>query len=83
MGLIGYTATISKKKLLYYPTVAKVDLSKGRISDFKPLGQDEKGKQLYFTNPEFPQLYVPGSHLTFIGEDKVGKKIWFARLDLE
>jgi hypothetical protein len=83
MGLIGYTATISKKKLLYYPTVAKVDLSKGRISDFKPLGQDEKGKQLYFTNPEFPQLYVPGSHLTFIGEDKAGKKIWFARLDLE
>lgn len=83
IGLIGYTATVSKKKLLYYPTVAKINLSKGEISDFKPLGQDEKGKQLYFTNPEFPQLYVPGSHLTFIGEDKVGKKIWFARLDLE
>ncbi|MFT5646024.1 MAG: hypothetical protein ACI976_000701 [Aureispira sp.] len=83
VNLIGYNATAIKKKLLYYPTVAKVDLSKGKISDFTPLGQDEKGKQLYFTNPEFPQLYVPGSHLTFIGEDKAGKKIWFARLDLE
>jgi hypothetical protein len=83
VNLIGYNATAVKKKLLYYPTVAKVDLTKGKISDFTPLGQDEKGKQLYFTNPEFPQLYVPGSHLTFIGEDKAGKQIWFARLDLE
>lgn len=83
VDLIGYNATAVKKKLLYYPTVAKIDLSKGKISDFTPLGQDEKGKQRYFTNPEFPQLYVPGSHLTFIGEDKAGKQIWFARLDLE
>ncbi|MCP4441330.1 MAG: hypothetical protein GY810_20685 [Aureispira sp.] len=81
--LIGYVATVNKRKLLYYPTVAKVSLDQGKISDFTPLGQDEKGKQIYYTNPEFPQLYVPGSHLTFIGEDKKGKQIWFGRLDLE
>lgn len=83
IDLIGYNATVSKKKLLYYPTVAKIDLAKGTVSDFMPLGQDEKGKQRYFTNPEFPQLYVAGSHLTFIGEDKAGKEIWFSRLELE
>ena len=83
IDLIGYNATAVKKKLLYYPTVAKIDLSNGKISDFKALGQDEKGKQQYFTNPEFPQLYVPDSHLTFIGEDKAGKMIWFSRMELE
>jgi hypothetical protein len=83
IDLIFYNATVSKKKLLYYPAVAKIDLAKGEISDFMPLGQDAKGKQRYFTNPEFPQLYVPGSHLTFIGEDKAGKEIWFSRLELE
>lgn len=83
VNLIGYNATAVKKKLLYYPTVAKINLAEGKISDFTALGQDEKGRQQYFTNPEFPQLYVPGKHLTFIGEDKPGKQIWFARLDLE
>lgn len=75
--------TVNKRKLLYYPTVAKIDLNAGKIGDFQPLGQDAKGKQVYYTNPEYPQLYVPNSHLVFVGEDKKGSMLWFRRMELE
>ncbi len=76
--------TLSKSKLLYYPTVARIDLESGTIGDFVPLGADEDGRQKYYTNPEFPSLISPdGSTLTFIGESKNGKEIWLGRMNLE
>jgi len=76
--------TLSKSKLLYYPAVARIDLEAGSIGDFVPLGATPEGKQLYYTNPQFPSLISPdGSNLTFIGESKNGKTIWLGRMNLE
>lgn len=75
---------IKKSKLLYYPTVAAVNTSKAKIGDFVTLGENEKGKQEYYTNPEFPQLLSGDrASLTFVGEDKQGKVIWLGRMNLK
>lgn len=77
-------STLSKKKLLYYPAVARIDLIAGSIGDFVALGADVDGKQVYYTNPEFPSLISPdGSTLTFVGEDKKGKVVWLGRMNLK
>ena len=74
---------LRKEKLLYYPAVARIDLSAGNIGDFVPLGAVD-GKQVYYTNPEFPSLIDPnGEHLTFIGENKTGKIMWLGRMPLK
>ncbi len=79
-GSIG----VSKKKLLYYPAVSRIDLANASVGDFVPLGTDTEGKQLYYTNPEFPQLLSGDqTNLTFVGEDKPGKLIWLGRMMLE
>ncbi len=76
--------TLSKRKLLFYPTVAEVDLGTGKMGDFVPLGADEGGKQVYFTNPEFPQLMTSDySNLIFVGENKKGSEIWLAKMPIE
>ena len=80
---LANSATAVKAKLLYYPTVAKINLEDGAVTDFTPFGVDESGQQRYYTHPHIPQFYVPGSHLTFIGEDKAGQSVWFGRLELE
>jgi DNA-binding beta-propeller fold protein YncE len=49
----GGSVGISKSKLLFYPTVAKINLKDAKVNDFVPLGADENGKQVYYTNPEF------------------------------
>lgn len=75
--------TLSKSKLLYYPAVAKVDLAKGSIDDFVMMGQDEDGKQLYYTNPDFSYVLSPDNRsLTFVGENKAGTEIWLGRMPL-
>ncbi len=77
-------STLSKRKLLFYPTVAKVDLDKGKMGDFIPLGADADGKQLYFTNPEFPQMMTKDySNLIFVGEDKRGSLVWLAKMKID
>ena len=77
-------ATISKRKLLYYPTVARIDLAAGTIGDFVPLGADAAGKQLYYTNPGFSSVVSPdGDNVTFIGENKSGKILWLGRMIFE
>jgi len=79
-GSIG----VSKKKLLYYPAVSRIDLANASVGDFVPLGTDAEGKQLYYTNPEFPQLLSEDqTTLTFVGEDKPGNLIWLGRMALE
>ena len=76
--------TLSKKKMLYYPAVARIDLGSATIGDFVPLGSDAEGKQVYYTNPEYPSLVSPdGSSVTFVGEDKKGKVLWLGRMNLD
>jgi hypothetical protein len=85
-GLLEMTgnSTLSKSKLLYYPTVARVDLAGGTIGDFVALGADDNEKQLYYTNPEFPSLISQdGTQITYVGESKNGKIIWLGRMNLE
>ena len=70
---------LSKKKLLFYPTVGEIDLVKGELTDFESFGA-VNDKQIYFTNPNFPQLLSSDKkNITFIGEDKPGKVIWMGR----
>jgi hypothetical protein len=65
-------------------TGAKINLKDAKVNDFVPLGADENGKQVYYTNPEFPQLLSDDyTNLTFIGENKSGKIVWLGRMELE
>ena len=85
-SIMGFQGSIgvSKKKLLYYPAVSRIDLANASVGDFVPLGTDAEGKQVYYTNPEFPQLLSEDKKtLTFIGEDKPGDVVWLARMPLE
>lgn len=75
--------TLSKKKLLFYPAVAKITTD-GNIGDFLYLGTNDKGKAEYFTNPNVPQILTKdGKKLIFVGEDKKGKEIWLAKVAIE
>ena len=76
--------TLSKKKMLYYPTVARIDLAAGTIGDFVPFGADNDGKQIYYTNPEFPSVVSDGgASVTYVGEDKKGKVLWLGKMNLD
>lgn len=75
--------TLSKKKLLYYPAVAKISKD-GSIGDFLFLGTNDRGKPEYFTNPNVPQILSrDGKKLIFVGEDKKGKEIWLAKVAID
>ena len=75
--------TVSKSKLLYYPAVSKINLDNAEIGDFFMMGQDQSGKQLYYSHPDFPYLISPdGNFLTVIGEDNKGSLIWLGRMEL-
>ena len=74
---------LSKKKLLFYPTVGEIDLVKSELSEFESFGAIDD-KQVYFTNPNFPQLLSPDKkNITFIGEDKPGEVIWLGRFPVK
>jgi hypothetical protein len=78
---VAGVSTLAKRKLLYYPAVAIVNLAEGKIGDFVPLGRDAEGKQRFYTHPNIPQIFSPdGKYLTFIGENKKGSSVWLARM---
>lgn len=80
----GATAPVSKRKLLYYPAVAKIDLENATIGDFVYLGADAEGKQIYFTNPNVGEIMSSdGKKLIFVGEDKKGKMLWLAKMAID
>ncbi len=80
----GATLPVSKRKLLYYPAVAKVDLENATIGDFQYLGADAEGKQQYFTNPNVSEIMsADGKKLIFVGEDKKGKMLWLAKMAID
>lgn len=83
-NFMGATLPVSKRKLLYYPAVAKVDLENATIGDFVFLGADAEGKQLYFTNPSVGEIMsADGKKLIFVGEDKKGKMLWLAKMAID
>jgi hypothetical protein len=85
-GVLGAAGvgTVSKRKLLYYPAVAKIDLENATIGDFTYLGADAEGKQVYYTNPNVGQIMsADGKKLIFVGEDKKGKMLWLAKMAID
>jgi hypothetical protein len=69
----------AKLKVLAYPSVAKIDIASGNVSDFVNFGQDQ-----YYLHNDHP--YLPtgnASKIVFFGESKGGKTLWFARMPME
>lgn len=78
LGILG-SSTIMKRKFLFYPNVATVDIGASKISDFTAYGQDEKGSQKYYTNDSFESK--DGKYIIFPGEDKSGSTIWLGAME--
>ncbi|MEJ8817901.1 hypothetical protein [Lacibacter sp. H407] len=70
----------SKYKFLMYPNVAKIDVSSAKIGDFVQMGQ---GKSDYYVNNKYPSLPIGKGQIVFLGENKSGKTLWFAKMPLE
>jgi len=70
----------SKYKFLMYPNVAKIDVVNAKIGDFVQMGQ---GKTEYFVNNKYPSLPIGKGQVVFLGENKNGKTLWFAKMPLE
>ena len=70
----------SKYKFLLYPNVAKVNLGTATIGDFVQLGQ---GKSDYYVNNKYPLLPIGKGQIVFLGENKSGKTLWFAKMPLD
>lgn len=70
----------SKYKFLMYPNVTKIDIPNAKIGDFVQMGQ---GKTDYFVNNKYPSLPIGKGQIVFLGENKSGKTLWFAKMPLE
>ncbi|HEY8400059.1 MAG TPA: hypothetical protein VIK89_02285 [Cytophagaceae bacterium] len=72
----------ARYKFLLYPRIGKIDMNTGTINDFVTLGKVDK-KTFYLDN-KFPFLPVDeGASIVFFGNDKPGKFIWFAKVNLD
>ncbi len=72
-------------KALLYPSVARIDPASAQISDFVQFGLVE-GKPKYYLhfNPAFRILQIDADNsITYLGADKPGKTLWFAKLVME
>lgn len=70
----------SKYKFLVYPNVAKINLSAATIGEFVQHGQ---GKSDYYVNNKYPLLKIGKGQVVFLGENKSGKTLWFAKMPLD
>ncbi len=70
----------SKYKFLMYPNVTKIDVANAKIGDFVQMGQ---GKSDYYVNNKYPSLPIGKGQIVFLGENKSGKTLWFAKMPLE
>lgn len=70
----------SKYKFLMYPNVAKIDVANATIGDFVQMGQ---GKSDYYVNNKYPSLPIGKGQVVFLGENKSGKTLWFAKMPLD
>ncbi|MBA2611505.1 MAG: hypothetical protein H0U95_06015 [Bacteroidetes bacterium] len=73
----------SKLKGLYYPSVAKINLATGDISDFTRFGT-VKDKPKYYLQNNYPLITNPddGSQV-YLGVDKPGKVFWFGKVVMD
>ncbi|WP_201984435.1 hypothetical protein [Hymenobacter rubidus] len=66
-------------KVLYYPAVAKIDLTSAKLSNFSKFGNEQ-----YFLNNSMPQLPMGGKNsIVYFGENKTGKTMWFGQMPLD
>lgn len=70
----------SKYKFLIYPNVSVIDINKASIGDFVQFGQ---GKTDYFLNNKYPWLPIGNGQIVYLGENKSGKTLWFAKMPLD
>lgn len=72
--------SMSRGKMLAYPSIGNVNLADNNISNFTSYGGDEG----YFLDNSFPYLETDtGNTIVFFGSNKKGKEIWFARIILD
>lgn len=70
----------SKYKFLLYPNVTKINVEAATIGNFVQLGQ---GKTDYYVNNKYPSLPIGKGQIVYLGENKNGKTLWFAKMPLE
>ncbi|MBS4064079.1 MAG: hypothetical protein KGZ74_05940 [Chitinophagaceae bacterium] len=70
----------SKYKFLVYPNTAKINLGAATIGEFVQFGQ---GKSDYYVNNKYPFLKIGKGQIVFLGENKSGKTLWFAKMPLD
>lgn len=70
----------SKYKFLVYPNVTKINLGAATIGEFVQMGQ---GKSDYYVNNKYPFLKIGKGNIVFLGENKSGKTLWFAKMPLD
>ena len=70
----------SKYKFLVYPSVAKIDIANASIGEFVQFGQ---GKTDYYVNNKYPLLPIGKGNIVFLGENKSGKTLWFAKMPID
>ncbi|MBP6686906.1 MAG: hypothetical protein KA160_03525, partial [Lacibacter sp.] len=70
----------SKYKFLLYPNVTKINVDAATIGNFVQLGQ---GKSDYYVNNKYPSLAIGKGQVVYLGENKNGKTLWFAKMPLE
>lgn len=70
-------------KALVYPTIAKINLASGDISDFVKIGT-VNDKPTYFLQNDFPFITNPddGSQI-YLGENEKGNLMWFGQVGFE
>jgi len=65
-------------RVLYYPRIAKVDLSSASVGQFVSIGG---GK--YFLDDKFPVNPLGDNQFIFIGSGRKSKDMWFCKVDFE
>ena len=70
----------TKYKFLMYPNVTKIDVANATLTAFVQFGQ---GKTDYFLNNKYSSLPIGKGQMVFLGENKNGKTLWFAKMPLD
>jgi hypothetical protein len=63
-----------------YPNVTKINLGAATVGAFVQMGQ---GKSDYYVNNKYPFLKIGKGNIVFLGENKSGKTLWFAKMPLD
>lgn len=70
--------TSNERRTLYYPRIAKVSNDGKTTTDFMDIGGGE-----YYLDDLFPVNRISGNRVIYIGADKKGKTMWFAKVEME